>query len=76
MCIFPLQDLRNYQYSLPVVEGLKIHMEMGHSYIDIPKSSFNEVRESLIIVSIHVELVETMHKGTLANMQLCNTDCF
>lgn len=38
------QDLRNYQYSLSVVEGLRIHMEMGHSYIDIPKGSFNEVR--------------------------------
>uniref|UniRef100_A0A8C6LN60 Zinc finger, FYVE domain containing 16 n=1 Tax=Nothobranchius furzeri TaxID=105023 RepID=A0A8C6LN60_NOTFU len=37
-----LADLRNYQYSLPVVEGLRIHMEMGHSYIEIPKSSFNE----------------------------------
>lgn len=42
---FPPQDLRNYQYSLSVVEGLRIHMEMGHSYIDIPKSSFTEVRE-------------------------------
>lgn len=37
------QDLRNYQYSLSMVEGLRIHMEMGHSYIDIPKGSFNEV---------------------------------
>uniref|UniRef100_A0A8C3A7U2 Zinc finger, FYVE domain containing 16 n=1 Tax=Cyclopterus lumpus TaxID=8103 RepID=A0A8C3A7U2_CYCLU len=37
-----LADLRNYQYSLSVVEGLRIHMEMGHSYIDIPKRSFNE----------------------------------
>lgn len=41
-----LQDLRNYQYSLSVVEGLQIHMEMGHSYINIPKRSFNEVRRS------------------------------
>lgn len=71
---FPLQDLRNYQYSLPVVEGLRIHMEMGHSYIDIPKSSFNEVRKSLTIVSFHLGLVETAHKGTLSNMQQCNTD--
>lgn len=43
---FPPQDLRNYQYSLPAVEGLRIHMEMGHSYIDIPKSRFSEVGES------------------------------
>ncbi|MEQ2205553.1 hypothetical protein XENOCAPTIV_002976 [Xenoophorus captivus] len=33
---------RNYQYSLSVVEGLRIHMEMGHSYIEIPKASFSE----------------------------------
>nr|XP_057910089.1 zinc finger FYVE domain-containing protein 16 [Doryrhamphus excisus] len=38
-----LADLRNYQYSLLSVKGLRIHMEMGHSYIDIPKSSFNEM---------------------------------
>uniref|UniRef100_A0A8C5CG39 Zinc finger, FYVE domain containing 16 n=1 Tax=Gadus morhua TaxID=8049 RepID=A0A8C5CG39_GADMO len=37
-----LADLRNYQYSIAIVEGLRIHMEMGHSYIDIPKSRFNE----------------------------------
>lgn len=37
------QDLRNYQYSVPVVESLRIHMEVGNSYIDIPKSKFNEV---------------------------------
>ncbi|KAF3701633.1 Zinc finger FYVE domain-containing protein 16 Endofin Endosomal-associated FYVE domain protein [Channa argus] len=42
-----LADLRNYQYSLPVVEGLRIHMEMGHSYIDIPKSSFTEMQKVL-----------------------------
>lgn len=40
-----LQDLRNYQYSLSMVGGLRIHMEMGHSYIDIPKGSFSEVVE-------------------------------
>lgn len=37
------QDLRNYQYSVPVVDNLRIHMEVGNSYIDIPKSKFNEV---------------------------------
>ncbi|XP_077479129.1 uncharacterized protein LOC144091025 isoform X3 [Stigmatopora argus] len=44
----PLADLRNYQYSLPSVKGLTIHMEMGHNYIDIPKSSFNEVSKNLL----------------------------
>uniref|UniRef100_A0A8C5EDR7 FYVE-type domain-containing protein n=1 Tax=Gouania willdenowi TaxID=441366 RepID=A0A8C5EDR7_GOUWI len=49
-----LADLRNYQYSLPVVEGLRIHMEMGHSYIDVPKSSFNEVTKVVNTSNEHV----------------------
>lgn len=44
MCFCPPQDLRNYQYSLPLVEGLRVHMELGNSYIHIPKSKFHEVR--------------------------------
>ncbi|XP_028318709.1 zinc finger FYVE domain-containing protein 16 isoform X2 [Gouania willdenowi] len=49
-----LADLRNYQYSLPVVEGLRIHMEMGHSYIDVPKSSFNEMQKVVNTSNEHV----------------------
>ncbi|XP_077353909.1 zinc finger FYVE domain-containing protein 16 [Festucalex cinctus] len=49
-----LADLRNYQYSLSSVEGLRIHMEMGHSYIDIPKSSFNEMQRVLSGANEHV----------------------
>ncbi|XP_068191210.1 zinc finger FYVE domain-containing protein 16 [Antennarius striatus] len=49
-----LADLRNYQYSLSVVEGLRIHMEMGHSYIDIPKSSFNEMQKVVNSSNEHV----------------------
>ncbi|XP_068562494.1 zinc finger FYVE domain-containing protein 16 isoform X2 [Cebidichthys violaceus] len=49
-----LADLRNYQYSLSVVEGLRIHMEMGHSYIDIPKSSFNEMQKVVNASNEHV----------------------
>ncbi|XP_037340155.2 zinc finger FYVE domain-containing protein 16 isoform X1 [Pungitius pungitius] len=49
-----LADLRNYQYSLSVVEGLRIHMEMGHSYIDIPKSSFNEMQKVVNAANEHV----------------------
>lgn len=44
MLFLPLQDLRNYQYSLPLVEGLHIHMEMGNSCILIPRTRFQEVR--------------------------------
>uniref|UniRef100_A0A665V0H5 Zinc finger FYVE domain-containing protein 16-like n=1 Tax=Echeneis naucrates TaxID=173247 RepID=A0A665V0H5_ECHNA len=49
-----LADLRNYQYSLTVVEGLRIHMEMGHSYIDIPKSSFSEMQKVVSASNEHV----------------------
>ncbi|KAG7499372.1 zinc finger FYVE domain-containing protein 16-like isoform X1 [Solea senegalensis] len=49
-----LADLRNYQYSLSVVEGLTIHMEMGHSYINIPKSSFNEMQKVVNSSNEHV----------------------
>ncbi|KAK7895469.1 hypothetical protein WMY93_020794 [Mugilogobius chulae] len=49
-----LSDLRNYQYSLPVVEGLRIHMEMGRSYIDIPKSSFSEMLKVVNSSNEHV----------------------
>ncbi|KAI3362456.1 hypothetical protein L3Q82_012745, partial [Scortum barcoo] len=49
-----LADLRNYQYSLSVVEGLRIHMEMGHSYIDIPKGSFSEMQKVVNASNEHV----------------------
>ncbi|XP_019711964.1 zinc finger FYVE domain-containing protein 16 [Hippocampus comes] len=49
-----LADLRNYQYSLASVEGLRIHMEMGHSYIDIPKSSFSEMQRVVSGANEHV----------------------
>ncbi|KAM6984895.1 zinc finger FYVE domain-containing protein 16 [Aplochiton taeniatus] len=49
-----LADLRNFQYSLPAVEGLRIHMEMGHSYIDIPKSSFSEMLKVVNSSNEHV----------------------
>uniref|UniRef100_A0A671MSF5 Zinc finger FYVE domain-containing protein 16-like n=1 Tax=Sinocyclocheilus anshuiensis TaxID=1608454 RepID=A0A671MSF5_9TELE len=48
------QDLRNYQYSLPVVESLRVHMEMGNSYIDIPKSRFNEMLKVVNSSNEHV----------------------
>ncbi|KAL0965204.1 hypothetical protein UPYG_G00278160 [Umbra pygmaea] len=49
-----LADLRNYQYSLPSVEGLRVHMEMGHSYIDIPRSSFTEMLKVVNASNEHV----------------------
>ncbi|XP_051972602.1 zinc finger FYVE domain-containing protein 16-like isoform X2 [Xyrauchen texanus] len=49
-----LTDLRNYQYSLPVVDGLRVHMEMGNSYIDIPKSRFSEMLKVVNSSNEHV----------------------
>ncbi|XP_041094140.1 zinc finger FYVE domain-containing protein 16-like [Polyodon spathula] len=49
-----LADLRNYQYSLASVEGLLIHMEMGNSYIEIPKGRFNEVMKVMNSSNEHV----------------------
>ncbi|KAM9455341.1 zinc finger FYVE domain-containing protein 16 isoform 1-T1 [Clarias gariepinus] len=49
-----LADLRNYQYSLPVVDALRIHMEVGNSYIDIPKSKFNEMLKVVNSSNEHV----------------------
>ncbi|MEQ2162927.1 hypothetical protein GOODEAATRI_024993, partial [Goodea atripinnis] len=57
-CFYGLElnmtDLRNYQYSLSVVEGLRIHMEMGHSYIEIPKASFSEMQKVVNSSNEHV----------------------
>ncbi|XP_036382351.1 zinc finger FYVE domain-containing protein 16-like isoform X2 [Megalops cyprinoides] len=49
-----LADLRNYQYSLPVVEGLHIHMEMGNSYIHIPKAKVTEMLKVVNSANEHV----------------------
>ncbi|XP_060764672.1 zinc finger FYVE domain-containing protein 16 isoform X1 [Neoarius graeffei] len=49
-----LADLRNYQYSVPVVDSLRIHMELGNSYIDIPKSKFNEMLKVVNSSNEHV----------------------
>ncbi|TSM28092.1 Zinc finger FYVE domain-containing protein 16 [Bagarius yarrelli] len=49
-----LADLRNYQYSLPVVDSLRIHMEVGNSYIDIPKSKSNEMLKVVNSSNEHV----------------------
>ncbi|KAJ8414868.1 hypothetical protein AAFF_G00023910 [Aldrovandia affinis] len=49
-----LADLRNYQYSLPVVEGLQILMEMGNSYIHIPKDQFTQMLKVVNSSNEHV----------------------
>ena len=41
-----LQDFRNYQYTLPVVKGLVVDMEVRKTCIRIPSNRYNEVRVS------------------------------
>ncbi|KAJ8380680.1 hypothetical protein SKAU_G00014580, partial [Synaphobranchus kaupii] len=48
------QDLRNFQYSLPMVEGLQVHMEMGNSYILIPKAKFTQMLKAVNSSNEHV----------------------
>ncbi|XP_077592746.1 zinc finger FYVE domain-containing protein 16 isoform X2 [Stigmatopora nigra] len=72
-----LADLRNYQYSLPSVKGLTIHMEMGHIYIDIPKSSFNEVEKMVGTANDHVISIGAEFNQQADSHLVCfqNEDC-
>ncbi|KAM4053078.1 zinc finger FYVE domain-containing protein 16 isoform 2-T2 [Anomaloglossus baeobatrachus] len=49
-----LTDLRNYQYTIPHVEGLVIHMEMGKSCIKIPSKRHNEILKVIHSCNEHV----------------------
>lgn len=40
---FNYQDFRNYQYTLPVVQGLVVDMEVRKTSIKIPSNRYNEV---------------------------------
>lgn len=46
VCVF-LQDFRNYQYTLPVVRGLVVDMEVRKTCIKIPSNRYNEVNRTL-----------------------------
>lgn len=49
-----LADLRNYQYSIPFVDGLVIHMEMGKSTINIPEWRYSEIVKIINSSNEHV----------------------
>nr|XP_033782332.1 zinc finger FYVE domain-containing protein 16 isoform X2 [Geotrypetes seraphini] len=49
-----LADLRNFQYTLPTVDGLLIHMEMGKSCIKIPVHRYSEVLKLINSFNEHV----------------------
>ncbi|XP_041825314.1 zinc finger FYVE domain-containing protein 16 isoform X2 [Melanotaenia boesemani] len=66
-----LADLRNYQYSMAAVDGLRIHMEMGHSYIDIPKSSFSEMQKVVNSSNEHVISIGASFSSTADSHLVC-----
>ena len=45
---FFFQDFRNYAYSLPVIRGLVIHMELQLTTIEIPKDRYRQIRQALL----------------------------
>ncbi|XP_069483645.1 zinc finger FYVE domain-containing protein 16 isoform X2 [Ambystoma mexicanum] len=49
-----LADLRNYQYTLPNIDGLFIHMEMGTSCIKLPLKRHNEILKVIHSSNEHV----------------------
>ncbi|XP_072372269.1 zinc finger FYVE domain-containing protein 16 isoform X2 [Scyliorhinus torazame] len=49
-----LADLRNYQYTLPTIEGLVLLVEMGKSSIKIPKRRYNEIMKVVTSSNEHV----------------------
>ncbi|XP_075448359.1 LOW QUALITY PROTEIN: zinc finger FYVE domain-containing protein 16 [Ascaphus truei] len=49
-----LTDLRNYQYTIPHVDGLLIHMEMGKTCIKIPSKRHNEMLKVIHSSNEHV----------------------
>ncbi|KAM8961415.1 zinc finger FYVE domain-containing protein 16 [Pelodytes ibericus] len=49
-----LTDLRNYQYTIPHVDGLVIHMEMGKTCIKIPSKRHNEILKVIHASNEHV----------------------
>ncbi|XP_056597892.1 zinc finger FYVE domain-containing protein 9 isoform X2 [Triplophysa dalaica] len=49
-----LADFRNYQYTLPVVKGLVVDMEVRKTCIKIPSNRYNELMKAMIKSNEHV----------------------
>ncbi|XP_061094951.1 zinc finger FYVE domain-containing protein 9-like [Conger conger] len=49
-----LADFRNYQYTLPVVTGLVVDMEVRTTYIKIPSNRYNELIKAMNKSNEHV----------------------
>lgn len=49
---FCYQDFRNYQYTLPVVQGLVVDMEVRKTSIKIPSNRYNEVMLAIHLCTV------------------------
>ncbi|EPQ11605.1 Zinc finger FYVE domain-containing protein 9 [Myotis brandtii] len=49
-----LSDFRNYQYTLPIVQGLVVDMEVRKTSIKIPSNRYNEVMKAMNKSNEHV----------------------
>ncbi|XP_072923516.1 zinc finger FYVE domain-containing protein 16 isoform X2 [Hemitrygon akajei] len=66
-----LADLRNYQYTLPTVEGLVLHLEMGKSSIKIPKRRYSEVMKVVTSSNEHVVAMATSFSSDADSHLVC-----
>ena len=54
MFVYVFQDMRNFNYSLPAVTGLVVHMEDRETNILMPKSRYQQVCKALAQSNDHV----------------------
>ncbi|XP_059825386.1 zinc finger FYVE domain-containing protein 16 isoform X2 [Hypanus sabinus] len=66
-----LADLRNYQYTLPTIEGLVLHLEMGKSSIKIPKRRYSEVMKVVTSSNEHVVAMATSFSSDADSHLVC-----
>lgn len=67
-CLF--QDFRNYQYTLPVVKGLVVDMEVKRTSIKIPSNRYNEVSAVHLVITM-----TTSHTPHLVVLSIKGTHC-
>lgn len=60
-----LSDTRNFQYTIPQIDGLYIHLESSHTKIMIPESQYDFIIKSLLTSNEYV--------FSLASLQMDDT---
>lgn len=62
--IIYFKDFRNYQYTLPVVKGLVVDMEVRKTSIKIPSNRYNEVNVFTFVTNRIEPKVESQSEET------------